>query len=260
MNSGTVLGVMCLCAMSVGACTDAFGRGTPAKGPYDATTLAQVEALYSLSEDAAITRLAKEYDAAVQARRIEEQGFPGYAGSWFDSTTQGLRVADSDAADFDEIKKLGAVPQLVSHNMEELEGVRNKLFELITSNIGTGSVQESYVDVQSNLIVLGIRDDVMTQASALVATARGDIPVQLNAVPANAIRFSTNLLGADGTQNATWISVYGGAWPCSIGATAEEVNGSTYTAGFATAGHCGTRLDNIESSGGTSLGKVCAAP
>ncbi|MCE7951241.1 MAG: hypothetical protein DYH18_09070 [Xanthomonadales bacterium PRO7] len=46
---------------------------------YDKSTLAQVEALYGIDESAAITRLSKEYDAAVQARRIEERHLPGYA-------------------------------------------------------------------------------------------------------------------------------------------------------------------------------------
>ena len=49
---------------------------------YDKNTLAQVEALYSIDENAAITRLAKEYDAAVKARYIEGRNLPGYAGAW----------------------------------------------------------------------------------------------------------------------------------------------------------------------------------
>jgi streptogrisin C len=70
------------------------------------------------------------------------------------------------------------------------------------------------------------------------------------------VAFSTNLHGADGTQNYTWNVKYPGAHPCSTGASAEQVNGATYTAGFATAGHCGQTGDTIQSSDGTSLGSV----
>ncbi len=66
-----------------------------AQEPYDPRVLAQVAAFYGISEEAASIRLDKEYEASVQARRIEELQLPGYAGAWFDPVTLALRVAVS---------------------------------------------------------------------------------------------------------------------------------------------------------------------
>ena len=81
---------MTLATLMFGGALVFAAEGAVAKAPlsYDQRTLVQVEALYGIDEDAAITRLAREYDAAVQARAIRERHLPGFAGAWFDADSQ----------------------------------------------------------------------------------------------------------------------------------------------------------------------------
>ncbi|HET8941170.1 MAG TPA: hypothetical protein VFN13_04200 [Rudaea sp.] len=76
--------------------------------------MTKVEMLYGIDEDAAIMRLTKEYDAAVQARTIPERHLVGFGGARFDADTQGLVVATNQTADFDGIRRAGAQPTLVN--------------------------------------------------------------------------------------------------------------------------------------------------
>ncbi|MFT3792887.1 MAG: S1 family peptidase [Rudaea sp.] len=221
---------------------------------YAPDVLTQVEKLYGISEDAAISRLAKEYEAAEQARSIEALQLPGYAGSWFDAATQNLHVATASKDDFSAIEQTGATPVLVAHGLAELEATRKDFGDTLVSTVGSKNVQKSYVDVATNAVVFGIKQNVLEQAQALVKLrADSDVSIQLQPEAVD-LGFSSNLLGADGTQNASWHSQDGETYPCSVGASAEKVSGSSYTAGFATAGHCNVVGNSISTIGGTSLG------
>jgi streptogrisin C len=252
MNRKQWLTLASLCGLLVSVYADAAAV-TPA---YDLKTLAQVEALYGLSEEAAISRLDNEYTASVRARSIEEDGLPSYAGSWFDSTTQSLHVAVSDQADFGAVERIGATPVLVAHSLTELEAAQNDVVSRFSVGFGGGNVLKSYVDVQANAVVIGISAGAVEEATAFLSSLIGiNVPVHLQSVaPAG---FSSNLHGADGTQNASWVTQYGGGpYPCSVGASAEEVTGSGYVVGYATAGHCGYAGNSIDSGAGASLGTV----
>jgi len=222
---------------------------------YDPNVLTQVEAIYGLNEEAAIARLDNEHAASVQAWRIEQQDLPSYAGSWFDSATQNLHVAIADPADFDAVERAGAVPVLAAHSLKELEAARNAIESRFSAELGDGNVLGSHVDVQANAVVIGVRSSAVEQASAFLSSLT-DIAVPVRVQSAADAGFSSNLYGADGTQNATWVVNFGGSHPCSVGASAEEVTGSGYVAGYATAGHCGEVTNSIETSAGASLGTV----
>ena len=96
-------------------------RSSETPRQYDPSILAQVEAFYGISEETAIVRLDKEYEASVQARRIEELQLPGYAGAWFDGLTLALRVAVSSDADVEAVEELGATPVRVAYALTDLE-------------------------------------------------------------------------------------------------------------------------------------------
>ena len=256
MNTRKLLTLMCVCGLSAGGHRSTHATDAASAQQYDPKTLAKVEALYGLSEDAAVSRLAREYEAAIQARRIEERNLSSFAGAWFDSATQRLHIAVSSKTDFSAIEQVGAIPVLVNHNLAELEAMRNSTVDSFNSELGNRNVRSSYVDVRANAVVVGISEAAMKQASSLMtARSPASVPVQLSLV-ANEAVFSTDLHGADGTQNATWFGMDGHVHPCSVGASAEKVSGTTYVLGFATAGHCNALGNSIQSSGGTSLGTV----
>lgn len=242
-------------SMSIATCASAHAAEVPDTPQYDHGALAQVEALYGLTEDGAISRLAREYEAAVQARRVEERGLSSFAGAWFDSATQRLHVAASSKQDFDAIDKIGAVPVLVSRSLRELEQTKDVIAGALTHELGSANIRLFYVDFRTNSVVVGVRKSAMEQAAGVVAASAGlHAPVRLTEA-ATDIEFSTNLLGADGTQNATWYGTDGQVHPCSAGAAAEKVS-TSYVAGFATAGHCGWATNVFQSTGGTNLGSV----
>lgn len=237
-------------------------RSSETSQQYDPKVLAQVATFYGISEKAAIVRLDKEYEASVQARRIEELQLPGYAGLWFDALTLALHVAVSRDADVEAVEELGATPVRVAHALTELDRARENLTDAMDSALGAGVVRESYVDFQANGLVVGVTAESMAQASEFLrAHPDFGVPVQLVSARED-VDFSSNLYGADGTRNHTWEVVYGGSQPCSVGASAERVSGSSYTAGYVTAGHCNSVDrstgvgDIIYTSGGTSLGQA----
>lgn len=216
----------------------------------DNGTLTQVESLYGLTKDQAIERLAKEQDAAVQERLIKSLNLDSYAGSWFDSVTGRLHVAISNRVDSLAIQRFGAIPVIVATTLAELEETRKNVLAIIEDDSMTaGSIRESYVDVESNRVVIDVRSGNIGQVAALLRSFGLDIrSMQLREV-ANDVDFSTgNVRGADGTQNLTWAQDYGGAHPCSIGASV--------VGGFATAGHCGSLHDAIGTPTGSALGEV----
>ena len=237
-------------------------RSSETSQQYDPKVLAQVAAFYGISEGAAIVRLDKEYEASVQARRIEELQLPGYAGLWFDAPTLALHVAVSGDADVEAVEELGATPVRVAHALTELDRARENLTDAMDSALGAGVVRESYVDFQANGLVVGVPAENLAQASEFLrAQSDFGVPVQLVTARED-VDFSSNLYGADGTRNHTWEDLYGTSQPCSAGASAERVSGSSYTAGYVTAGHCNSVNrstgvgDIIHTSGDASLGQA----
>jgi len=237
-------------------------RSSETPQQYDPKVLAQVEAFYGLSEETAIVRLDKEYEASVQARRIQELQLPGYAGAWFDGLTLALRVAVSSDADVEAVEELGATPVRVAYALADLESAREELTSAMDSALGGGVVRESYVDFQANGLVVGVTAENLAQASEyLRAHPDFGVPVQLVTARED-VDFSSNLYGADGTRNHTWEVIYSTSQPCSVGASAERITSSGYVAGYVTAGHCNSVNrstgvgDIIYTSGGTSLGQA----
>jgi len=254
-----------LLALFIGTAATSYSiaaRSSETPQQYDPRVLAQVEAFYGISEEAAIVRLDKEYAASVQARRIEELQLPGYAGAWFDGLTLALRVAVNSDADVEAVEELGATPVRVAHALTDLESAREELTGAMDSALGGGAVRESYVDFQANGLVVGVTAENLAQASEYLRAHPGfSVPVQLVTARED-VDFSSNLYGADGTRNHTWEVIYSTSQPCSVGASAERITSSGYVAGYVTAGHCNSVDrstgvgDIIYTSGGTSLGQA----
>jgi streptogrisin C len=241
-----------LCAII--SCPSAFGTETTETAPTpDPAVLAEVEALYGISEDAAVSRLAKEFAAAETARYIEGRNLSNYVGSWFDPVSMSLMVATTDAADSSAIRRAGAAPVVVTHSLADLEAAQARLNELLATSASLRTVS---IDVPTNALVVGATD--VTEAARLIGDAQLDVEVRVELVPDTDNGFSSNLLGADRTRNFTWpLDSHGQKSPCSVGASAEKVNGATYTAGYATAGHCGQTGNSIVANDGvTSVGTV----
>lgn len=100
----------------------------------------ELSELYGISEEEAITRLAREADANDLAAIIATLDVPGYAGSWFDGEDLILKVGTTSLEGQDNLRRLGAEPVLVRWTIEELRGAYRKLSALHKSRAGAGAL------------------------------------------------------------------------------------------------------------------------
>lgn len=233
-------------------------RAEPTELNLSADILMAVKSLHGLSEEQVIARLAAEAEAANLNRLIEELALESYAGSWFDGDTWNLHVAISNPDDSTLIKRLGATPMMVEYNLSELEDTRALSLTALRNAVSApGFVRESFVDYQSNRVVVSVapgnRD---TALSVLDSIGIDQDIVEIREMEAETGFSTGNVRGADGFRNRTWqgdttITCVEDC-PCSIGAS--------IVGGFATAGHCGNEDDLIDTPPPQeSLGTVIAS-
>lgn len=208
--------------------------------------LDKVQALYGLDEEAALRRLAAEAEAVDVYRSVADGNVSGYAGAWFDPQSLKLAVAVNDPKGFEQAALLGARPVLVEHSLEELEAA---LLRVTALALPKGALRSAHVDVESNRVVLAVSPGHAQKARARVAEDAAKDAARITVVESDEnVQLTANIRGADGTRNATWATVYGGVWPCSIGASHEI--------GYYTAGHCGEAGNVIRTPAGILIGTV----
>jgi len=197
-------------------------------------TLQSVMALYGISEEQAIVRLARETDAAETWMRIRRAGLSGYAGAWFNG--ESLLVAANQSDDHEKIVALDAVPVAVSFSLVQL----SSRLGAARDRVG-GIIISSHIDFVSNRVVLSYDRLLGDERRALLRDqleqggfdlAHFELRAADPVVPS-----SGPVRGGDGTRNRTWekaVPAQNGlprAFACSIGVAIEG--------GYVTAGHCG---------------------
>jgi streptogrisin C len=193
--------------------------------------------------------LARETEAAQTFRLLEERPVRGYAGSWFDGDSLTLNVAISSAEDSERIHAMGANPVPVARSLEQLEDTLERIAARERTAPQAGVVLKSYIDYQSNRVVLGVAPGQGASMRSQLRSSDVDLHsvdvVEVAEIP----EFSTGAVrAADGTRNLTWQQQYNKVYPCSVGASVEG--------GYVTAGHCGYVGNNIGSASGQALGTV----
>lgn len=227
MKQALAVAIMTACA------SFSIQAGEPAS--IDKDVLVQVMALYGLSEQGAIDRLAAEDAAADLYRRIRSMRLAGYAGAWFDADSGRLHVALSDSAQAELLARFGAVPITATWSLSDLEAVQASVIkegDLIES----GLLRALHVDYAQNRLVVSatpgnvqaVRERLAAYADRIDVRAGGALP-----------ELSTDVRGGDGTRNYTFeTNPRGhGYYPCSVGAAVEN--------GYYTAGHCGEATNDI---------------
>lgn len=202
----TALSMLCLQAFSNVSATEKLSVS-----PVDNDTLAEVQRLYHLTEDQAITRLAAEVEAADLYRRVTSMELIGFAGAWFDPQTLKLNVALAELQDVKRAEKMGASVVRVNWSMKDLEAVVTDMTSAYPAVQGV--VRELYIDPQINRVVVGVDAKDISESRAQLSIYRDRITVV--ATEGGSV-FNADIRGADGTKN------YGTGWsgePCSIGAS-----------------------------------------
>jgi streptogrisin C len=146
------------------------------RGTTDKTAVAWVMDNDGVSRDEAVRRLSiQELQGALADRLARELGERA-AGSYIDraSATLVVNVLDERAAE--QVRAAGARPALVRHSSVELERVRDRL--MTAARDGSGRVDSSYVDVETNTVVVTVlpgADDPATTRYLDLVRAEGTI-------------------------------------------------------------------------------------
>lgn len=231
----TALSMLCLQAFSNVSATEKLSVS-----PVDNDTLAEVQRLYRLTEDQAITRLAAEVEAADLYRRVTSMELIGYAGAWFDPQTLKLNVALAESQDVKRAEKMGASVVRVNWSMKDLEAVVTDMTSAYPAIQGT--VRELYIDPQINRVVVGVDAKDISESREQLAIYQDRLAIF---VAERAPVFNSDIRGGDGIKD--YQVTPPDPFHCSVGASTSN--------GFFTAGHCSDENNEIYSEGsGERLG------
>lgn len=215
--------------------------------------LSEVQSLYGITEEQAITRLAAEVEAAELDRLIRQLDITSYAGSWFDHDTRQLDVAISDPADAALIERLGATPVMVARSLDDLRAVRERAEAQLRENSATRDViRKTYIDYRSNQLVIGTAPGHVTAVESALAD-HGFSPETVQVIVTARPLFSAPVRGADAMCNDSFTLPPFNLptchdHPCSVGAS--------IVGGYVTAGHCALTDNSIYTDPASGSGQV----
>lgn len=220
-----------LAAGMVAAMASAPAAASPAPAaerPDVASEAASPEAFAALQRDLGLTadqardRLAAEAAAIEITGKVTDQLGADFAGAWLDEK-QRLVVAVTDPAHADQLRALGARPQVVEQSESQLDRIKNRLDRVDRPD--HSEVTGWRVDVEANTVVVAARPGAEAAAAEFIEAAgmdRTEVEVEISD---EAPRLLYDVRGGDAYY-------MGGGGRCSVG---HAVNG-----GFVTAGHCGS--------------------
>lgn len=218
-----------------------------AADPLNADMLQDVQALYGITESAAIDRLAREHEASDIYHMLQMEPPRGYAGAWFDGTV--LRVGLATDEDLEFVRSLGAEPVRVTFSLEELERAKEHFLARSSATLKGDAVQSAHVDFAANRVLIVALPEGLSRARVMVSDAGLDARAFDFVEGDVTLEFTANIVGATRTRNLTWEVKYpDSANICSVGVS--------LVGGFATNGHCGEVGDAIANGSGTTIGTV----
>ncbi|MGI8682136.1 MAG: S1 family peptidase [Mycobacteriales bacterium] len=182
-----------------------------------------------ISTAEAVKRLGQQQALGDRGALIEKSLAGRSGGSYLDATGQ-LVVTTLDLAGDAAALRSGARPQRVDDSSARLESIK-RLLDQAASAGGAGSLQDWYVDVPTNTVVVAVTagtKDAATLALTKLASSFGD-SVRINYVPAQQAPRTTEWL-VGGLQI---VIPTGGL--CSVGFNTRDANGRDVVL---TAGHC----------------------
>jgi len=198
--------------------------------------LEEFQALYGISKEEAIDRIAKEAEARRIHHALKDHLGSAWAGAWIDRDTGTLIVATTDDSYAQAIASLGAEPHSAQHSQSELAATLGAVRERrkASSQLG-GAVRGSFIDYPTNSVVLEVspgRREFVRAALELPETQAAQIRFETAGRPpmiAGLIRGANCYENDDSGQK------------CSIGFSVED---SLSQKGYMTAAHCS--MDSLD--------------
>jgi streptogrisin C len=185
-----------------------------------------------LSPDQARARLDRELAASQLEQELQQILASSYGGAWLTDDARALVVAVTDAGAAQTVREAGALPRLVAHGVAELDRVRSSLDR--HASAAPAPVTSWYVDLASNSVVVRALPDGLDEAAAFVAASGAD-PSTVRVLPTTE---RPDLLQGLEFEVVGGERFNGPQGACSVGFSV--VDGSNFSPGYITAGHCVT--------------------
>jgi len=185
----------------------------------DQDTLTTIAELYSISEEAAVDRLARETEAAIILKQINSLSISSYAGSWFDESSMRLKVAVADPKDLAVLELFKVDTVVVNHSRSALQNILEEVVSRLKYKLNLeGSLVTSFVDYRLNNVVLEVESQLVDAVNSELQSNGFSEVVTVIRNDGHNVLSTGSVRGSDGTRNLTWQQDPGGVWPCSIGA------------------------------------------
>jgi streptogrisin C len=204
---------------------DALAATSPTAEPVPPGMLGALQRDLRLTPDQARARFSTEQRASRIEKNLRPRLGAKYAGAWVTPDATAVVVATTDAAAAPDITSQGAVPQVVTRSLADLNGVKDALDRAAAQAPTT--VPSWYVDVQTNSVV--VQANQPGAADAFIAAGGVDRAALQVVSSTEQPRPLYDIRGGD----AFYID---NTYRCSIGFAVTK--GSTR--GFVDAGHCGS--------------------
>ena len=215
---------------AVGTATLAFGLALTATSAVSADSvptdlpadqMAAMQEAFGLSEAGVTDLLDAQAEAAELEAELREELGADFGGAVFDTDTHELTVQVTDARAVGDVRRAGAVPDVVSHGEDAL----GDAVAALDDADAPATVHGWYADPASDTVVIEVDEGAAEDAEALAAEAGLDaVTVQESA---DRPRTYTDIVGG----NPYYFQDAGSWYVCSVG--------FGVVGGYVTAGHCG---------------------
>ena len=197
------------------------------------------------SGDHAAARIKRATWASGVATRLRTTAGSAYAGSWLTDNGMTLNIGITDPAMADTVRAAGAVPKLVEHSVQQLDGAKRALDA--TATRADRKLPGWYVDLAANKVTVQALPGDAGKARRLAA----DAGIPAAEVEVVTVRSQPRPLADVIGGQAYFIALDQGTARCSVGFSVQG--------GFVTAGHCGKPGDQTFGANQQPQGQVVAS-
>ena len=205
----------------------------------DVAVLKAYQALYSISKQEAVDRIAKEAEAQRIYHALRDHLGSAWAGAWIDSGTAALVIATTDDDYVRIIHRLGAEARLVEHSRGVLALTMDQVREQRATNPQLREfILASFIDDPTNSVVLRVASGTRELVRNLLELSRqqhGQLRFEVSeSIPElSALIRGANCYESDQSNQK-----------CSIGFSVEDQFAQD---GYITAAHCAMSMASIVS-------------
>lgn len=196
----------------------------------DAAILQEFQAIYGISKQEAVDRIAQEAEARRIHHALRDHLGSAWAGGWIDPETATLIVATTDGSYSEIANRLGAEVRSVPHSQESLSETTSAIREQ-RSQVSElkEAIRASFIDYPTNSVVVRVAPGTQELIQSLLKLSTEQFEHLRFEVAERVPELSALIRGANCYESNQ------SGQKCSIGFSVED---DTSTEGYMTAAHC----------------------